>query len=306
MSSQMPLSGSDRNPQDLLAVPAELQDAAGVITFWGLRGVVDRQDLVDSWVSDGMNPDLLPSDPSPESVLWRAAQASIPPGARMLVRPLKARGCFELVREEVVAAEGVVKERIQHSSELRGRILKAEGKVPEPALDPADHPLAKAVLSNFRLFEGTLTLPDVSGWLVRTVTSLCSAVVLRDRGGFYFVPRDRVELWRRVERAISAAGDHKVYEIPAMRTREAVEAICDALRKEAEDEIASIEAWLKDEAVASTRGVNAYSRAAQACVEKLASYEKLLGVGLLDLSDRLVQLKGAVMAAHLVNLKVPA
>ena len=296
------------NPLDVVAVPEDLREAAGLIVYWTLSGLVDLQDLAERWKADGMPEDVLPQPPSLEEVLRRAAQAAVPDSRRMFIRPLKARGAWEMV-SELVEVNGGGKERLKHTAEITGAVRRDKGCDPVVLLEdvragsPVEaHPLLAVIRANVVAYTGTLTVSDISGWLVGCAGQLCAGVPLRDRGGLYFIPRDRIGVWRKVAAAVTAAGPHRCYEIPAMKTAEAVEAILVSVRKETEAAMGEIEAYLAKGEV-STKGKNAYTRAAEEMGQKVEHYAALLGVSLNDMLERLVGLKGAVVAAKLIDRK---
>jgi len=168
---------------------------------------------------------------------------------------------------------------------------------------PEDQDLADAILASARAQEGVLTAMDVSSWLLWVLRHHVQAVSLRERGGFYFVPRDRLPVWRQVVAVVRACSGHRLFEIPAMRTEEAVEAILTAIRDEAAERMAEMEAYLAGEV--STRGLNSWERRLGELQEKLAHYAELLGVALPDLDAKAITLKGAVQAARIVAASQP-
>jgi hypothetical protein len=121
---------------------------------------------------------------------------------------------------------------------------------------------------------------------------------LRETGGFYFVPRDKAGLWRVFTGVVHAVSRHRVYEIPAMRSDEAVAAILAALESEAAAEAKALEDELcKGEVTART----CTSRLAKCrdLAAKVASYEQLLGANLDVLRERLGHLDAGLAEAAL-------
>lgn len=280
----------------IVAVTDEMKDAAGILVFWELSGLVAMEDFVEAIAADGWEPELAPVAPSMEVALGRAA-TSVLADKRMLLRPLSRRGSWEILREQVSLDVDDGEERVKHESLLRGSVQRSGSEVQIQITGDPD--LKQAVLAKVGFYSSTLTASDVSNWMLAQANRL-HAVGLRSRGGFYFIPRDRIEDWHRVVRVIRACSSHQVYEIPAMRTDEAVEAILASVRAEAASKMAELEAWLAGD-VHSTRGYNASERAVVAVQAKLRHYAELLGREMPDLDGRLVQLTGALTAARLAE-----
>lgn len=278
-----------------VGVVAVEEGAAGCggMTWWSLSGSVGLEDLAEAWEAEGFHPDLLPTQPSPEAALHRAAADQA--GKRMLCRPLK-RGMWEL-RCEIVVDDGAAAPTLSHLFECRVE-LRPDGT---PLVTPADHVLAKPILHAFNVYRTVLTADDLSVWL-STMARRERGIPLRERGGVYFIPGgEHVARWRKLARALRAASAHRVYEVPALRTDNAVEAILTALRHDAEEQLKVVADYLDQgpEGV-STRGLNAYGRKAEEVRAKLDYYAGLLGVALPDLRARTVDLAGALTAAKLL------
>lgn len=286
---------------DFVAVESG-SEIAGGITYWSLSDDVQLEALRQSLEMEGIDEALWPSAPSLEQALTRSAHNAVQ-NKRQLVRPLANRGAWAFVQEKLVNDEPV------YETLLVGRVKRVEGLetlVIElgSGIDP-DSPTglaAQAIRENIRggvdKAQGILVPTDVSNWLVGVLRALQS-VSLRDRGGIYFVPRDRLETWRLLTGVLRAESKHTVFEIPAMKTEEAVEAILTSVASEMTAELAELEDYLIGET--STRGLNAAERKLSATREKLTHYVGLLGRALPDLSARLEQVVGSLTAAQLVK-----
>jgi hypothetical protein len=279
---------------DIVAV--EGSEAAGAIVYWQLSGSVDLQDLTDALGTLTVI-GAPPSAPSMEVVLQRAAQQAVS-SKRQMVRPLDKRGSYAFVEESVDGQSA-----LKYNQRLTMRVEKAGLDQPPYAVvlahDPeADEPLQAQVYANVNVFKGLLTASDVSSWLLHVMEQV-HGVGLRDRGGIYFIPNDCLALWRPLIAALRTVSDHKVFEIPAMRTEEAVEAILTAVRRDAEAALAEMEAYLAGET--STKGLNAIDRRLEEVRVKAAHYAQLLGVQLPDLQAKIVTLTGAAQAARIVR-----
>lgn len=276
----------------VIAVSDAMRDAAGIIIWWELQGHVDLQDLEEACDAEGLTP---PEPPSLVTALGRAAQ-SVLPSKRHLLRPLQTRGSWEIVLEHVEQSQedNGPANFLRHERLLTGWVEGGQPLVYGPAAD-----LRNELLMKVPLYKRVLTANDFSAWLLLQA-SMMHALGLRQRGGFYFIPRDRVEMWQRVVRVTRACSDHGLYELPAMRTEEAVTAILASLRGEAEKQFKALEDYLL-EGDCSTRGLNSATRTAESLQGKLRHYAGLLGVQLGDLDARLVKLTGAIQAAKIVE-----
>jgi hypothetical protein len=123
------------------------------------------------------------------------------------------------------------------------------------------------------------------------------AVGLRDRGGVYFVPRDVLPTWRKIARVLADETGHKVFEIPAVKTDEAVEAILTAVRQHVRARFAEAEEYLQGKL--SNKGLNALERTLDETRDYVQHYVDLLGQALPELAEKLESIKGALVAARI-------
>lgn len=123
-----------------------------------------------------------------------------------------------------------------------------------------------------------------------------NAVSLCQRGGFYFVPSQGVEQFRREVACIS--GDF--CEVPAMRTKETVKAVLDSLAREAAAGIDAIFTELSEGSLGS-RALNTRKAECERMAMKLSDYEGMLGASLPIIVSRLEQLQAAVTQAVLAE-----
>ena len=284
--------------QQIVAVEAESANIAGALVYWSLSGYVDLQDLAEALTAEGLDAErLLPTAPSADVVLLRAMQQAVHE-RRQLVRPLGKRGAYSFVQERVTREDGAADESLAWGELVRGTTTKDDSVTTVvTATQPAGEAIAAEIRSHLELFRDLLITTDYSAWLLWYLFSQVKAVGLRDRGGFYFVPRDQLPAWKRIVSVTKKVSSHKTYEIPAMRTEDAVEAILAAVRGEAETQLQELEEYLSGEKV-STRGLNAAERKLKALREKTEHYAQLLGVALPDLAEKSLILLGAIGAAR--------
>lgn len=280
-------------------VAVEPNAAAGGLVYWSLTGAVEYQDLVETLTAEGLEA-LAPAAPSKEACLARGMRACVQ-SQRQLVRPLGSRAAgYVLVQEDVLSSDDQRPDErnLEYRERVVGYVENDEFHV-RSVNDQMDSALAQAVFAEAHAAEGVLTSTDISSWLLTVLHKHVEAVTLRDRGGFYFVPAHRLDTWRQVARVVRACSAHTMFEIPAMRTDEAVAAILTGLRAEAAKLMTETEAYLAGEV--STRGLNAQEAKLTTVQEKLAHYAELLGQAQPDLVEKAATLQGAVQAARLIR-----
>lgn len=279
-------------------VAVEPGSAAGALVYWSLSGAVELLDLEECLAAEGLDGAFVPAPPSKDVALYRAAQDQVRT-KRDLVRPLGAkRQGYVFVSETPVEGSDKHLEYVERVVCTVVRPKDGAAAVQVRAVTPGDQPLADAILANAHAAEGILLANDISSWLLWVLRKHVQAVSLRERGGFYFVPRDRLETWQQVARVVRACSAHQLYEIPAMRTEEAVEAILTAVRNEAADCMREMEGYLEGEV--STRGLNSWERRLAELQSKLKHYSELLGVALPDLDGKAENLRGQLQAARII------
>ena len=283
---------------NIITVDQDTASIAGAVVFWSLSGAVDAKEIAEELTRAGFSEEWHPAPPTEETALRRAAQANCK-GSREFVRPLGKRGQFTLVEEHVVSAEGEpTKLELEHKLYIG---VERDGEAEVTTIRGTSEKyseLMQAVKHDKELQLGLLAASDISTWLLEILRTRIQAVSLRDRGGFYFVPRDSIDQWRRLVAVLRTVSDHRMNEIPALRTDAAVEAILTALRNEANAKFSEMEAYLAGDV--STRGLNAIERELNELTAKLAKYATLLGVALPDLTTQAEQALGALQAVRMV------
>ena len=261
-----------------------VQDAktAGCVSYWTL-GAAKIADLAAAWQSAGLDADDLPNAPSPDRCLAHAIKELTE--TRRLARPLPGGEGWALVDERVTAGT-----ELEYAEVLRA-------KVGDQGLEikPTDHPLAAPLEAAYRNEEGTYDPGMLSEWMTRMARRR-KAVGLRDTGGVYFLPQPEAELWRKMARTLESCSSSKVYEIPAMRSEEAVKAILASVAREVEQAAADIASKIETYGARGLRNCEARCVEVQAIV---SSYEAILGESLADLKAKLETLQGEVVAAAL-------
>lgn len=273
-----------KTTNNIIAVPGLAGDSLGAIAYWRLSGPVDLDALRAAWVAAGLDETALPVEVSPEVALRMACQEQ--KQARRLVRPLEDRKGYALVEEE---ADG---DDLTYRPTLLAKV--ALGAL---ILEPADHPLASEVRAAYARQLSQLAPQAFSGWLVRRVEA-SAAVALRDTGGLYFVPRYGLARWRQEAAAVRAATGHALFEIPAMRSDEAIAAVGDALNAEAETELGKIREQLSTGDLGA-RALKSRQETCAALRRKISGYAQALGVALDGLEARVGDLDAELVVATL-------
>jgi hypothetical protein len=286
-------------PQIMAVAGAE---SVGAITYARLTNDVSIKKLRELWTARGFDENLFISAPTAENTLRRAL-ASARHGMRMLLRPLEGKNGFALVAE--TAKDDQLDYDIQGM--LRARIDYPDASHPEQAnltITPANHTQTNSIRARFEELRDTVAATAFgAGWIWRYLAPRCKSVSLRDFGGIYFIPRDMVDQWDAwCDTIEEACPGVKIYRIPAVSGAEALEAIMDSLRMEAETAIASInEELLKTGTEAlgkrALRNREAQTREVR---NKVAHYERLFQVNLDDLQAQLNSLNTEIAGALLL------
>jgi len=125
------------------------------------------------------------------------------------------------------------------------------------------------------------------------------SVSLRPTGGFYFTARERVAELEAVVRAVEKSSSaHTIYNIPAMETAKAVQAILDGLVREAEQEASEC---LDSLAAQGERALGNRRDRIEAMEEKLASYDRMLGGRLQAIKDAMHETRATIVAARVAK-----
>lgn len=293
---------------DVVAITDISQDAAGAIVLWRLSGDTNLDKLRAAFAAHGIDEKLLPETPSPETALRRAVKEH--EDKRMLVRPLPGkRAAYALVTEHARAEEEAaqVQNALEYSVLLTVRLAyNGDDGAPNLEFSYADDKLsaiAADIRSTFTVGMDRVTSNDTVGWLCDMVRHV-KAVPLRDTGGVYFVPRQTLPLWRKIAASLRSASATYVAEIPALKSSEAVDTILDSLQREADQFLGTMEEELRKAADApdgmGSRAIKTRIARCDASVEKLSIYEKLLGVRLDKVRDRVGALQANLAAAALI------
>jgi hypothetical protein len=278
--------------QAIYAVPDAEQ--AGAIVYWRLSGTINAAQLEEAWQNANLALELLPETPSPEAALRRAVYEQ--KERRRLARKLPNGKGWALVNELVDGDD------LEYEISIRvflNKVGQVEFEMPED-VRPEEQQMCTQIEASFYQHLDELSAADVSAWLVG-FSAKCSAVSLRERGGIYFVPRQNLAYWRSAYKAIQSVSGHSCYEIPALKSDEAVDAILDAVTREAQ---AAAEAMAEELASGDLQS-RALANREERCTSmlaKLKQYEDLLGRSMGAITDRVGDLKAEIATAALATM----
>jgi hypothetical protein len=280
--------------RSVIAVPSLSPDVAGAIVYWRLSGDTMFDKLETAWGSLGLPTNQLPSLPGPATALRRAVgdQRAV----RFLARPLEGRQGWALVEEQADGNDLAYKIILKVKTNDIGRLDFFDQSYSEQARSAM-----AAIQVSYSHHLEVLSPTDISSWIV-DLASVCDAVLLRDTGGIYFIPRHSNRAWHEMVSAIRTASDHAVFEIPALQSDEAVSAILDAVSREAQSAADEIDEELNGEDELSTIVLSNRKRVVQKVKEKVQRYEQLLSTNLDSLHARLNALDANLTAATLAAM----
>ncbi len=274
-------------------------DLAGATSYWQLTGGVDAAALRRAGFVNGIDVVNMPVDTTAKTALRRACADQVT--KRTLSRSLTGGG-WAIVGEN--AENGslthgvIVKCSLDTNNTLR-IVDSQDNWVSANAAGTIAEKMAFAIVGAFNRSLATLDAADISAWLVATAERL-NAVALRDRGGVYFVPKNALTEWRLIARVLRAvAPSCDVYELPTMRSDEAVRSIVAAVTREASDLAVDLIGKIADGSI----GALALKRRGEDCdalCKKLEAYEGLLGASLDTVKNEIQAVQASCMAAALM------
>lgn len=264
------------------------QEVCGGIVFWRLGGQVSMIELAKAWSDKGLPPEHLPNLPGSETALRRAMNSV--QEKRLRVRPL-SHGRWAVVKETV----DVDADDLEHETVLKVSLNK---DTEELTFQGRGADLKKTVEARFLRELTSLSSNDISSWLSGPVLGRLKAIPLRDSGGAYFIPRQAMETWTAISKAVDKASSAALHTIPALRTSDAIEAILEALTSEVTQTVQGIEDQIKGGDLGK-RALGNRGDQAETLLVKVQEYEKLLGKNLTKLKQSVRGVKAASAAAIL-------
>lgn len=257
----------------------EFTPGAGALLFWRLKGPTTIDELRDAFVDLKLDVDLLPSAPSPADMLRRAVQSLR--SRERIVHSVGRTNGYVLIGVETDGDENVTTQvTMKVKLDQVGRLV-VHGGTDEMVNDVNDA---------FKRAADELTSEDVSAWLATLAKETLDGVALREGGGLYFIPNDKLKELDVYMQALLSCSDHAIYRIPAMAGVDAVKAVLDGIADEASSAISSIEADLASGKYGA-RGLETRVDITDRVEQKVARYEAALGTKLDTLRDRLSGLR---------------
>ena len=263
---------------------------AGGIFWWSLSGDLDFAKLHTAWMTAGYDEKLLPKGATPAEALNRAVHAF--QNKRTLARPLGGKRGWALV-SEATSNDG---NDLQYDTLCTARV-DSDGHLHISHNNPD---LNKQILGRYHYYRNTLTATDVSMWLSGRLIAQAHAIKLRSTGGVYFIPHEQLDTFKAWAGLLRGISDHVVYEVPALKSDEAVEAILAALMAEADTEVGAMETELDTEDLGK-RALKTRTRRCDDLRVKLVAYEGLLGRSMDAMQGRLEGLQAALVEASMLE-----
>ncbi len=278
-------------PNAVIAVRDEdLNQEAGRVVYWSIHGDINLEALKAA-VEPLLAAEALPRARGPQNVFTATVKGM--EERRLLARPLANRGGIALVQE----SEG--REVNDYTTLCTARLIHGEG-VAYVETTPTDHPLREEIQ---RRFEGQMRVIPSSlagAWLVTVAEKVCQGVTLRPSGGFYFLPRHAVGLWKSIADAVRPLGI-ETFQIPAVTSADAVRAVSAAITREAQTILDEVAADL-DAGTMGARALTNRESDLMAVESKLKMYEGLLGMSLDGLRSKVEEVQANLAAAALTRL----
>lgn len=146
---------------------------------------------------------------------------------------------------------------------------------------------------------------SLSNKIVSLLTEKCNATLLRSSGGIYWVPQNRVNLWRQCAQVISDAaidaGQTRMHTLTVKGDLDLVAAVKVAITDEITQQL-SVLADAIDNPELGARALSSKKEQALKCLEKVVSYEAAIGETLTTLKAACSAAKSIAAQAELTKL----
>jgi hypothetical protein len=260
----------------------------GAVAYWKSTWT-SRPHLVQHFQDLGLEEKMIPEQREPLTVLRHCLQHHIGANKGTMIRPLKNRNGYEAVIEK----RGLVSNEYQHWFTA----VVSDGGIVN-VLDDGYDDTSSNLHTLYQHFKDLLSGEAVSAALKRLVLDL-AGTTLRDAGGVYWLPDDKVELWERFAQAYEKSGDNQIYRLRVQADEHMIRAVRDAIESELSEKVEEI----KTDVQSNTLGVRALQgrvEAAKGLRDKLKTYEQSLGVTLSEVGQAIENAEST--AAHAVIL----
>jgi len=265
----------------------EADATTSAITYFQTHKGIDLEALRTAWEAEGMDPKALLGPPSPKVALTRALRTLEDPGILIDDHP---RGGSALV------VRTAVNSKLVYATAARAFLDRDNALVVEREdADESTHAMLTDVLRVEHAQQlRTLAGSDVGNWLVWLVADVLRGVALRSTGGIYFVPPEGVEQLQKIKRACAAVGVI-VHVIPAVRSRDTINAVLDAVARQATQLLATVREQMTEER--GKRWVASRLEELSKLDAQLTTYERFLGMSLDAARTDLINTR-ALLDAH--------
>ena len=273
-----------------IAIDSKNEDLVGAITYWRLAGGANGDDLNNALRDSGLSDDDLLKLTTPRRALRRAMQERARGNVFMRAgRSALKDGGLYLVRQTADAVDQSPVFDVMVDARL------STAGTPTFQVDARFNPdtdddVEASLNDRFWHHVWHVTAIDISSCLIQQARA-CDAVSLRESGGMYFIPRDRLDAWQQRVETLHAETNCRVHMVPAMDSQQAFDAVIDAVIDESTMFTASLQEDL-DGGELGERALRSRAEQAKAHLEKLARYERLLGEAA---AERLATLREGIM-----------
>ena len=289
--------GNKREKKMGLIATDSYEAANGSIVYWRIAGGVSAQRLTEAWAAAGLDAAKLPRIPEPLTTL------------RKVLKEIESEDNVKSVERDTTTLAGfAVLKKLKTSSGKAmwvtqwEALLDANGALVLSNVDGTafDEDLAELLHSKFELERKRLPHTTLSVWLVSLVHD-CAAVGLRENGGLYFVPKPNMPLWHKYVGVLNQVSKIRTFEIPALTSTQAAEAVLDALMNESQGLVEKIDDEIETVGV---RALRAREQSLDTYLNKLASYTSVVGDKLAGVQKNVEELKNRLAAAIISNLDI--
>ena len=293
-------------------------EGIGSSVYWSLKTDQKRETLVAAWEAAGLDPKMVPGTRGDAPALWLACAAYVDlrnAGQATTGAPLLIARTVPTVKGDGKHVIAIVSEAWSDDTRTETRdatystgirvMRHTDGVRDDLEILNATEEQATFIRNAYAAERDRLPHSTVGNWLANRVIPSLGGVNMKtaadgakSSGGLYYLPPGAVEVWRTMVGALRAADAGRFYELPTMRSEQAVEAILDAFAAEVEKATAKLEdALIEDEL--GQKAIKTAGDTARAMVAKVAQYESILGRSLDGLRDQAERTVAAATAAAL-------
>lgn len=269
----------------------------GDVVYWMLSGAdVPRSVLETKWLAHGLDKDFLPEEQTPEKAMRQAVREA------MLGQDKKLVAIQPTVdsKSSLIYAIGTWTPDKQGNVEFKQDALVMLDKSVTPNVASSDNPsndLVTKVLREYNRYLFTHTSRDVMVSITKALKAW-DAVMLRETGGIYFVPRTQSENLRKLQGAVEQLGNSLVSILPQHSTADTVRSLSTAASGSIESELSDLrtemEKFLSDpDGVRSSTLKNRLDDF-QSLRSRASLYHTILHVTVEDLGTQLAQMEAQI------------